>query len=151
MDEVKLIHNSTSTFTKNDISLELPLILPVEGRISSKYGMRKHPINNTKSFHGGIDIAVIAGSKIRVTGKGVVILAGIDSGYGQYILIKHPNVGYYTFYGHLSKIIVMVGQQVDRGNVIALSGDSGFSTGQHLHYELRNSNGKKINPLTFIP
>jgi len=122
---------------------------PAKGRISSRFGMRTHPITRRWKMHQGVDIAVPVGSTVMVTADGWVSRIGSDpNGWGLFLDIIHPASGYLTRYAHLSATKVQVGQPVRRGHVIALSGNSGNSTGPHLHYEIRTRHGRAINPLT---
>ena len=121
---------------------------PVKGRISSKYGMRKHPIYNKMMFHRGIDIASQSGNNVYAAASGKVIFAGYKGGYGNYIIIRHNN-GYQSAYGHLSKVLVKKGQWVKQKTSIAKVGSTGVSTGPHLHFEIKYQ-GKYINPKRFI-
>ncbi|HXQ28456.1 MAG TPA: peptidoglycan DD-metalloendopeptidase family protein [Gemmatimonadales bacterium] len=98
--------------------------------------------------HAGIDIAVPLGSAVRAAGGGLVETAGMDSAYGLYVLVRHPN-GYETLYGHASRLLVHDGDSVTAGQVIALSGNSGRSTAPHLHFEIRRD-GAAIDPLTLV-
>ncbi|MBO8125773.1 MAG: peptidoglycan DD-metalloendopeptidase family protein [Firmicutes bacterium] len=115
-------------------------IWPVKGRISSKYGMR------WGRMHYGIDIAVITGTRVKAAESGWVKFAGYSSGYGYLVILGHKD-GYETRYAHNSKLLVKTGQRVQQGQVIALSGNTGRSTGPHLHFEIRK-NGRPLNPLT---
>lgn len=126
----------------------LPLGAPVQGRLSSGYGHRRSPFSHRASFHYGIDIALRVGSKIRATGAGTIIKVAHTRTYGRMVDIEHAP-GLISRYAHLSKVHVTEGQKVERGEVIALSGNSGRSTGPHLHYEVRH-NGKARNPAPFV-
>lgn len=125
----------------------LPLGQPIHGEINSPYGPRVDPINHEASFHPGIDISGYVGEKIRATADGKVVLAHRDGGYGKFILINHGN-GYVTGYGHLSRFMVTRGEHVLRGQVIGYVGDTGRSTGPHLHYEIRIHN-KTVDPYNY--
>lgn len=98
--------------------------------------------------HPGLDIAVPADSYIRATGAGTVVDAGFDSVYGRYILIEHGN-GLESMYGHASRLFVQAGDQVERNEVIALSGSTGRSTAPHLHFEIRKD-GEAVDPLAYV-
>ncbi|MCB4790895.1 MAG: M23 family metallopeptidase [Elusimicrobia bacterium] len=122
---------------------------PLGGRLSSVFGMRKHPVTRIRSLHGGIDIAVKSGTWVGAAASGVVVLASHDIGhYGTAIFIDHGN-GYVTHYGHLSKIYVRVGQKVKARQLIAKSGSTGRSTGPHLHFTIKK-NDASLDPLKFI-
>lgn len=129
-------------------SESIPGIRPLDGPITSDYGLRRHPIRRTTLFHAGIDISAPAGTPILATGDGIVAFAGWHGGYGQKITISH-GYGFSTVYAHLSKAIVREGQRVKRGDIIALSGNTGMSTGPHLHYEVRK-NGMTLNPVAYF-
>ncbi len=119
---------------------------PVHGPITSPFGWRIHPIAGVRRFHEGIDIAADSGTPIAAAEAGRVIYAGWYGGYGNYISIDHGG-GVSTGYGHCSAIYVSVGQDVSRGQAIGAVGSTGYSTGPHLHFEVR-INGKPIDPLT---
>lgn len=127
----------------------IPSILPCIGYISSNFGYRKNPFNVSQSdFHPGIDIACAYGTKIYAAASGTVMNASYYKGYGNEVVINHHN-GVQTIYGHNSKICVYVGQAVKKGDLIALSGSTGSSTGPHLHFEIRK-NKTAINPKVFF-
>ncbi|MBI3552235.1 MAG: M23 family metallopeptidase [Elusimicrobia bacterium] len=121
--------------------------LPITGsyRISSGFGSRYHPILKRKRMHDGYDMAKPYGSPVYAAKSGVVVDAGWVEGYGQLITIRHVD-GWTTRYGHLSKILVKPGQKVNRGTLIGKVGSTGLSTGPHLHFEVRNKDGKAVNP-----
>jgi len=121
--------------------------LPVAGRISSSFGMRLHPILGYYRMHKGIDIACAYGSPVYAVFDGVVDWAGYKGGYGSFVGIRGPG-GVGTGYGHLSRVLVRNGQRVQRGQVVAYSGNSGLSTGPHLHFETYRS-GQAVNPRGF--
>ncbi|HYM69184.1 MAG TPA: peptidoglycan DD-metalloendopeptidase family protein [bacterium] len=121
------------------------LLWPVEGRISSGYGWRIHPIFGTREFHTGIDIAVPWGTPIHAAAAGSVIFTGWMRGYGMLVILDHGN-GLSTTYSHLSSYSVHVGERVERGAVIANIGSTGWSTGPHLFFEVRED-GQPVNPL----
>ena len=110
--------------------------------------MRMHPIYNYMRMHNGIDIAAAGGTNILAAESGTVIVAEYNSGYGNYIIVDHGN-GYSTLYAHSSRLIASVGDHVNRGDVIALVGTTGNSTGNHLHFEVR-VNGTPTNPLDYL-
>jgi Membrane proteins related to metalloendopeptidases len=125
-----------------------PSIWPVYARISSPFGERFHPILRRHILHEGVDLAAEFGTKIRATADGRVSFAGWMEGYGLMIIIDH-DYGYETRYGHTSSLFVHTGETVKKGQVICLSGNTGESTGPHLHYEVR-INGKPVNPVPFL-
>jgi murein DD-endopeptidase MepM/ murein hydrolase activator NlpD len=121
---------------------------PVDGaRISSNFGMRKHPILGYSKMHKGVDFAVPTGTPIYAAGDGLVEMAGWNSGYGKYVRIKHNGI-YKTAYGHMSKIAKGIGKgtHVSQGEIIGYVGATGQATGPHLHYEV-HIDGKQVNPL----
>ena len=125
-----------------------PLNIPM--KISGKYGRRYHPILNVYHIHTGIDIAAPFNTPVYATADGVVdwASAGDNGGYGKLIKISH-SFGFRTYYAHLNDIKAQRGQFVKKGQLIALTGSSGRSTGPHLHYEIRFL-GQPINPLNFV-
>ncbi len=130
------------------LSLCIPAIKPCIGAISDGFGMRMHPILHIRRMHEGIDIIADVGSPVYATGNGRVVFVGHRGGYGLTVELDH-GYGYHTIYAHLSKILVKKGQKVTRGTQIAKTGDSGLSTGPHLHYEVEH-NGVKENPAGFF-
>ncbi len=120
-------------------------IWPTTGyTVSSKWGYRIHPIFGTQKFHAGIDIAVGSGEPIYAAASGTIVTAVYSSSYGNYVMIDHGN-GYYTLYAHMTQYIVSNGQSVSQGDVIGYVGSTGWSTGPHLHFEVR-VNGSTIDP-----
>jgi murein DD-endopeptidase MepM/ murein hydrolase activator NlpD len=115
--------------------LNAPSLWPVMGRITSSFGERQDPFNGEGAFHAGIDIATAFGTPVRAPADGVVLKAGRGEGFGREIVIDHGS-GIKTLYGHLSGFAVTAGERVRRGQVIGYLGDSGRSTGPHLHYEV---------------
>ncbi len=126
----------------------LPLGTPVQGALTSGFGHRRSPFSHSPSFHYGVDISLRVGSRVMATGAGTVIKVEHDRTYGVMVDVQHaPNL--ITRYAHLSATLVREGQRVRRGMVIALSGNTGRSTGPHLHYEVRH-NGQPRNPAPFV-
>jgi murein DD-endopeptidase MepM/ murein hydrolase activator NlpD len=121
-------------------------LTPVQGRISSPFGWRNHPVWHTRRFHNGIDIAVAAGTPIKAADKGLVIHAGWWGAYGNCIIIDHGS-GWSTMYGHCSSLLVSKGDVVTRGETIGRVGNTGVSTGPHLHWTVWK-NGNAVNPLS---
>ncbi len=133
---------------KSEELKHLPAARPMEGRIVSGFGYRPDPFHGHIHFHAGIDVVAPVGTKIKAVGDGTVITSGYtEQGYGLQIEINH-GYGYVTKYAHLSKSNVKVGQKVKRGDVIGLTGNTGYSTGPHLHYEVIK-NGVKVNPYDY--
>jgi len=131
---------------------QLPAIRPTNGPIVSGYGMRKHPILNVRKMHAGVDFLVRRGTPVMATGDGVVRRATFTSAYGNLVEIRHPEAGYFTRYAHLSEIPddIRKGVRVDRGETIAYSGNTGRSTGPHLHYEVHDESGPTVDPMRFF-
>jgi len=156
---------------------QIPLGIPTNGQISSNFGIRKNPIPPKRivmaginlpkdstgvsaatekttqdpevmQFHKGLDIAVPFGSDVKSAAQGTVIFAGQKGGYGNCIIVSHGN-GLATLYGHLSEVLVTANQKIKVGEVIAKSGNSGRSTGPHLHYEVHKNN-TPVNPKLFL-
>lgn len=132
------------------LNKSLPAIRPTtEGLYSDDFGMRMHPVLHFMRMHNGMDILTDVGTKVYVTGAGIVDFVGFREGYGLTVEVNH-GFGYRTLYGHLSQTKVNEGQKVTRGDLIALSGNSGtLSSGPHVHYEVRH-NGIALNPLNFM-
>lgn len=118
------------------------------GRLSSGFGRRNAPKKGASSYHKGVDWAVSTGTAVVASCGGTVVKAGWSSGYGYCVYINHPD-GRQTRYAHLSKVLVSVGQNVSQGQRIALSGNTGVSTGPHLHFEML-INGTQVNPLNYF-
>ena len=118
------------------------------GRLTSGFGKRSRPTKGASSYHKGVDWATPVGTAVMASSTGTVTRAGWGSGYGYCVYIKHPD-GRETRYGHLSKILVSSGQSVKQGQKIALSGNTGVSTGPHLHFEILVG-GTQVNPLNYL-
>ncbi|MBE3519472.1 MAG: peptidoglycan DD-metalloendopeptidase family protein [Firmicutes bacterium] len=127
----------------------LSMIWPVQGTITSYFGNRIHPILGDARFHAGIDIAAGYGTPIRAAEDGRVLVARYEGGYGNYVVLDHGG-GISTVYAHCQSLLVKVGQEVTRGQVIAKVGSTGLSTGPHLHFEVRVQ-GQPTNPLNYLP
>lgn len=121
---------------------------PAKGWVTSIFGMRHSPFTGKLKMHEGLDIAARTGTPVFAAADGIVSQAETAEGYGKLVVIDH-GYGYKTFYGHNSKIFVKVGQRVKRSDKIAAVGNTGSSTGSHLHYEVR-LNGVPINPKKFL-
>ncbi|HWG57410.1 MAG TPA: M23 family metallopeptidase [Candidatus Acidoferrales bacterium] len=126
----------------------VPTLWPVTGEITGHFGERLDPFSGEGAFHAGLDIASHYGDAIRATGDGVVIHAERHTGYGRLVVIDH-GFGVTTWYGHMSAFNVQVGMHVKRGDVVGYEGDSGRSTGPHLHYEVRIYN-TPVNPWRYL-
>lgn len=125
---------------------------PIAGRITSPFGWRTHPIFNSRTFHSGVDIAGPNRGSIRASNSGRVIYSGWYGGYGKVVILDHGVVNgkpTTTLYAHMSSIRVGQGKFVNKGEVIGYEGTTGYSTGPHVHFEVR-INGKPNNPLNYI-
>ena len=122
--------------------------MPSSAYITSGFGYRSEVMAGSGTFHNGIDIAVNAGAPIIAAKAGRVIAAGYHYSMGNHVIIDHGN-GVYTIYMHSSKLLVSVGQEVSKGQTIALVGSTGMSTGPHLHFSVK-LNGQYVNPLNYV-
>lgn len=125
---------------------------PIGGRITSPFGWRTHPIFNSRTFHSGVDIAGPNRGSIKASNSGKVIYSGWYGGYGKVVIVDHGKVNGQpttTLYAHMSSIKVGNGQYVNKGDVLGYEGTTGYSTGPHVHFEVR-INGKPNNPLNYI-
>ena len=123
------------------------LILPAIGKITSEFGMREHPVTHKLTHHDGIDIALKEGTPVSASLGGKVVFSGKQKGYGNVIIVK--NGEYEMVYAHCSKLLFNKGENVKKGEKIALSGNTGVSTGPHLHFEVRYK-GKPVNPFSLL-
>jgi murein DD-endopeptidase MepM/ murein hydrolase activator NlpD len=126
----------------------LPSLWPVRGFLASGFGVRLSPFTDTKVFHQGLDIGAVKGSPARAAAAGKVVRSGFESLYGNLVVIDHGN-GYRTLYAHLSERLVAEGDVVQRGDEIGKVGETGRTTGPHLHYEV-HVNGLPVNPIRFL-
>jgi murein DD-endopeptidase MepM/ murein hydrolase activator NlpD len=126
-----------------------PSIWPVNGVIRSSFGRRSDPFSGESAVHAGVDLSASIGTPVKVTADGVVeIVTSAGGRYGHLVVVDHGG-GLLTYYGHLSQFLVVPGQEVRRGEVVALSGASGRVTGPHLHYEIR-LHGTPVNPYNYL-
>jgi murein DD-endopeptidase MepM/ murein hydrolase activator NlpD len=126
----------------------MPTVTPTGGLFTSGFGVRRDPVNGRAAFHEGLDIAAPPGRAVHVTADGVVVLAGAHGDLGNAVIVSH-GFGLTTRYGHLSATAVQPGQRVHRGDVVGYVGNTGHSTGYHLHYEVLRD-GQAVDPLGFI-
>lgn len=134
---------------KQEMLQHIPSIQPLKSyKYVSGYGTRMHPIYKTLRTHSGIDLVAPSGTKIYATGDAVVKSADFERGYGKTVVLDH-GYKYQSMYAHCSELLVRKGQKVKRGEVIALVGNTGVSTGSHLHYEIIKS-GQKVNPINYF-
>ena len=127
---------------------QTPAITPVKGILTSGFGYRSDPVTHGRGDHQGVDIAAAPGQPVRASADGIVMRAGMIGGLGKAIYLAH-GYGVTTRYGHMSKVEVRPGQRVKRGDIIGRVGNTGRSTGYHLHYEVRQD-GQPVNPLVYI-
>ena len=126
-----------------------PSLWPVAGLVRSSFGSRTDPFSGEAGhFHTAIDLSAAIGTAVHVAADGVVQFVGPNGRYGRLVVVDHGG-GYQTYYGHLSQYMVVVGQEVRRSEVIALSGNTGRATGPHLHYEVR-VHGTPVNPYRYL-
>lgn len=147
------IASMISKTTRNSgVKVTSGFILPVHGRITSPFGWRTHPIFKSRIFHSGIDYGVPYGTPIKAANSGKVIYSGWYGGYGKVVILDHGSctgAPTTTLYAHMSQQKVSVGENVVRGQTIGLVGTTGYSTGPHLHFEVR-INGKPQNPNNYL-
>ena len=140
------------TAKDTNVQVASGFIKPIQGRITSPFGWRTHPIFNSRSFHSGIDIGGPNYGEIKASNSGKVIYSGWYGGYGKVVIIEHGIVNgkpITTLYAHMSSIKVVNGQKVAKGQVVGYEGTTGYSTGPHCHFEVR-VNGQPNNPLNYI-
>jgi len=125
-----------------------PSVAPVMGIITDGFGRRKDPFTGRSAFHRGLDLSARRGTPVKAPADGIVVFASRNGGMGRMVRLSH-GFGYMTVYGHLSSILVKPGDRVHRGDKIGLVGNTGRSTGSHLHYEV-HVDGKAVNPLYYI-
>lgn len=126
----------------------IPSRWPVRGAVNSEFGNRLSPWTKTSEFHAGIDISANQGTQVRAPAQARVVFAGAQNEFGLSVVLDHGQ-DIRSIYGHLSKVFVQAGQQVDRGAAIALSGNTGRSSGPHLHYEILVK-GQAVNPRSYL-
>ncbi|WP_462325345.1 M23 family metallopeptidase [Desulfoplanes sp.] len=148
LEEIKQQEIISFMLEKKDLLARTPSIWPTKGWLTSKFGYRRSPFTGRREFHKGLDISAPTGTPIHATAGGRVVQIRKDHGYGKNILVDHGN-GIVTRYAHLHKYAVKKGARVKRGELIAYVGNTGRSTGPHLHYEVR-LNGVPVNPFRYI-
>lgn len=146
--DAKKLESGEAKAQNETFDFNIPSIWPTEGKISSLFGMRLHPISKQNKFHEGVDIANLKSTDIIATADGTVEFSGKKSGYGKAVIVNHGN-GFKTLYAHASELIVSKGNTVKKGMLIAHMGSTGMSTGPHLHYEIR-LNDEPIDPMMFV-
>lgn len=140
--------DSVATISRS-LGVRFRLEWPVKGNISSGYGYRVHPILKTRHFHGGIDIAAAEGTPVKAAASGKVISMGNRGNYGLAVVIEHSG-GITTWYGHNSKLLVRLGDNVKQGQTIALVGRTGLATGPHLDFRIKIGD-QTVDPLEWLP
>lgn len=123
---------------------ENKMLNPVSGKITSRFGYRTHPVTGVRKFHNGIDLAARIGTPVLSPAPGIVSSVTFNNTGGNQLVVKHDN-GYQTGYAHLSKVLVSVGAKISQGEQIALTGNTGASTGPHLHFVLKKD-GDYLDP-----
>jgi len=134
--------------SRHELLASTPSIAPVLGLVTDGYGMRPDPFTGRRAFHRGLDISARRHTPVMAPADGIVVFAGRNGGLGKTIRLSH-GFGFSTLYGHLDKVLVAPGDEVRRGDAIGLLGNSGRSTGPHLHYEVY-ADGRAVNPLYHI-
>lgn len=150
----QMINQEVKKTQKDGVSISVTggFTRPVPGRITSPFGYRMHPIFKRRIFHSGVDIGAPYGTPIKAANSGRVIFVGWYSGYGKVVIIDHGTINGLpttTLYAHMSTTIAKQGTNVAKGSVIGKVGTTGYSTGPHLHFEVRQK-GNPVNPLNFI-
>lgn len=126
----------------------IPIVSPVRGPVSRSFGSSRNLLSDDQRVHGGLDIAANKGEPVRATAFGVVSRTGVNASLGRYVDITHQN-GYVTRYGHLSEVLVQRRKRVERGEVIGLVGQTGKTSGYHIHYEIHHE-GRVLDPSTWL-
>ncbi len=151
--EKLLIPGVTTTYWSNVVRLSRGVpsmfVWPLEGEVVSTFGWRIHPVTGERHHHDGIDIDVPEGTPVFASASGEVYFYGEQPGYGNVLILQHAE-NYYSLYGHLSSSSVYVGQYVEAGQTVAQSGNTGLSSGPHLHFEIRNGEFP-VDPLRYLP
>lgn len=149
LDSVKAPQDNEPIAVFERPTVAVPSLTPVNGaRMTSKFGMRNHPVRGGRRMHKGVDLAAPTGTPVYASADGIVELARWGRGYGLYIKIDH-GADLETRYAHLSRLAVSAGERVEKGEVIGYVGSTGWSTGPHLHYEVR-VDGVAVNPIHYM-
>jgi murein DD-endopeptidase MepM/ murein hydrolase activator NlpD len=144
--QLDLVENQL--LSQGEMLASTPTIAPVSGLFTDGFGRRRDPFTGRQATHTGLDISARRGTPVLAPGHGVVVFAGRNGGLGKTVKVSH-GFGYTTVYGHLDKVEVEPGQEVERGDELGLLGSTGRSTGPHLHYEV-HVDGRAVNPLYYI-
>jgi murein DD-endopeptidase MepM/ murein hydrolase activator NlpD len=145
-DNLRALERFLSRATR--VLAALPSRWPVRGQINSGFGGRTSPWSAKPEFHSGLDIGAPVGTPVKAPAPGTVVFAGVNPEYGQMLIIEHGNETK-SIYGHLSRLSVTVNEKVQRGEVVALTGNTGRSSGPHLHYEIQ-VRGQSVNPTSYL-
>lgn len=151
-DKLTKMLRGTSASSGGNIVTTAGFLRPVGGPITSPFGWRQHPIFGSRTFHSGIDIGAASGTPVKAANSGNVVYVGWYGGYGKVVIINHGNYNgkpTSTLYAHLSSYSVSNGTSVSKGQIIGHVGTTGYSTGPHLHFEVR-LNGSPVNPLGYV-
>jgi len=146
--ELELVYFIEDLESKFEYLECVPDLMPASGRLTSKFGNRRDPFTRRIKFHQGIDIANARGTSIKSSGKGIVISSGYMPAYGRTVIIDHGH-GYKSLYAHNHQLLVKVGDTVEKGDIISKMGNTGRSTGSHLHFEI-HKNDKPVNPYDIL-
>lgn len=142
-------HRNVTKHTSNKVTRRPRFAWPMKGKITSGFGTRTDPFSGKKAFHCGIDISAVSGTPVKASAPGRVIYSGWKSSYGKVVVLRHQG-GYITVYAHNSRNLVKVNSKVKEGQLIAYSGNTGASTGGHLHFEIRKY-VTPLNPFRMLP
>ena len=138
----------TDSFSGSTIPGSGVFSYPIHGRLTSPFGLRRHPVFKVVSFHSGVDLAAPYGTPIMASDSGRVIFNGWYGGYGKVVIVDH-GMNYSTLYAHLSRTSVNRGKPIIKGEIVGYEGQTGYSTGPHLHFEVRKG-GRPQNPLNYL-
>jgi len=148
-----LVPGVTTSFWANAVTLSKGVVTrfiwPLDGEVVSTFGYRIHPVYEERHHHDGIDIDVPEGTTVHAAASGEVYFYGEQEGYGNVLILSHAD-GFYTLYGHLADSFVFAGQYVEMGQAVAQSGNTGISSGPHLHFEIRNHE-YPVDPERYLP
>ncbi len=150
-EQTVYVHEETTLIPLPGEGSRVPVLLPLtadRSRITSPFGMRRHPVLNTQRMHNGVDFGSGMNAHVFSAADGTVKLAQYSRSFGNWIILEHEN-GYTSVYAHLNSFIVSPGDRVRKGQIIAYTGNTGRSTGPHLHYEVR-LNGTPVNPAGYF-
>lgn len=123
--------------------------MPVSGSITSAFGERINPLSNQPEHHTGIDIDISSDNQVKAAAGGVVSKIGVDERFGNYVILSHSG-NFFTCYSHLESVSVTEGTSVSKNDFIGIAGESGITTGEYLHFEIRKGE-KRMNPMLFLP